>query len=220
MNRTLISRRIGEVLDDLARLNSHVCAMDSLDIQRYPENYETMSTEAALRAEKIACQLRSLIYASTGISKREYLVRAGEAHGIEIRYDDGILKIQMPRLLPKKKSRQSGLFLSEPLHAALEQYARDHPMPHFRECVVCMVHVFDHALPQWRQLDYDNLQQKQILDIIALHVMTDDSGLLCDAFNTTEPGGADCTKVYVMEKYRFAEWLARRGNAPKPVSDF
>ena len=34
-----------------------------MDSQRYPENYETMSTEAALRAEKNACQLRSLLYA-------------------------------------------------------------------------------------------------------------------------------------------------------------
>ena len=35
------------------------------------------------------------------------------------------------------------------------------------------------------ELDYDNLQQKQILDAIALYVMADDSGLLCDAYNTT-----------------------------------
>ena len=61
MNRNLLSRRIGEILNNLSRLNSHICAMDSLDIQRYPENYETMSTEAALRAEKIACQLRNLL---------------------------------------------------------------------------------------------------------------------------------------------------------------
>ena len=55
--------------------------MDSLDIQRYPENYETMSTEAALRAEGIACQLRNLLYASTSVPKAEYLVKAGEVHG-------------------------------------------------------------------------------------------------------------------------------------------
>lgn len=65
MNRNLLSHRIGEILNNLSRLNSHICAMDSLDIQRYPENYETMSTKAVLRAEKIACQLRSLLYPST-----------------------------------------------------------------------------------------------------------------------------------------------------------
>ena len=91
MDRKIISRRIADIQNSLSRLNNNICAMDSLDIQRYPENYETMSTEAALRAEGIACQLRSLLYASTSVSKAEYLVQAGEVHGIEILYENGIL---------------------------------------------------------------------------------------------------------------------------------
>ena len=69
MDRKIISRRIADIQNNLSRLNNNICAMDSLDIQRYPENYETMSTEAALRAEGIACQLRSLLYASTSVPK-------------------------------------------------------------------------------------------------------------------------------------------------------
>ena len=67
MDRKIISRRIADIQNNLSRLNNNICAMDSLDIKRYPENYETMSTEAALRAEGIACQLRSLLYASTSV---------------------------------------------------------------------------------------------------------------------------------------------------------
>ena len=55
MDRKIISRRIADIQNNMRRLNSSICAMDSVDIQRYPENYETMSTEAALRAEGIAC---------------------------------------------------------------------------------------------------------------------------------------------------------------------
>ena len=62
MDRKIISCRIADIQNNLSRLNNNICAMDSLDIQRYPENYETMSTEAALRAEGIACQLRSLLF--------------------------------------------------------------------------------------------------------------------------------------------------------------
>lgn len=65
MDRNMITHRIRDVSGNLGRLNSNLHAMNSLDIQRYPDNYETISTEAALRAEKIACQLRSLLYAST-----------------------------------------------------------------------------------------------------------------------------------------------------------
>ena len=53
MDRKIISQRIADIQNNLSRLHNHVCAMDSLDIQRYPENYETMSTEAALKAEGI-----------------------------------------------------------------------------------------------------------------------------------------------------------------------
>lgn len=42
MDRKIISRRIADIQNNLSRLNNNICAMDSLDIQRYPENYETM----------------------------------------------------------------------------------------------------------------------------------------------------------------------------------
>ena len=220
MDRKIISRRIADIQNSLSRLNNNICAMDSLDIQRYPENYETMSAEAALRAEGIACQLRSLLYASTSVPKTEYLVKAGEVHGIEVRFENGILEVIMPRPLPKKKARQSSLFLIDPLHAVLGQYTKEHTLPRFRECVVCISHVYNHELPDWCLLDYDNLQQKQILDTIALYVMADDSGLLCDAYNTTELGGQDGTRIYIMEKNRFAGWLSRREKDLKSISDF
>lgn len=220
MDRTIISRRIGDIRNNLARLDNNICAMDSLDIQRYPDNYETMSTEAALRAEKVACQLRSLLYASTAVSKDDYLIKASDAHGIEVNYENGIVEITLPRLLPKKKMKQSSLFLIDPLHAALSQYTSQFRIPRFKECVVCVSHVYDHELPDWCLLDYDNLQQKQILDVIALHVMMDDSGLLCDAYNTTELGDNDCTRIYIMEKIRFPEWLANREKCFKSISDF
>ena len=72
MERKIISKRIGSILDDLSRLNNALYAMDTTDIQRYPDNYEVLSMDAALRAESVACRLRHLIYASTGIKKAEY----------------------------------------------------------------------------------------------------------------------------------------------------
>jgi len=42
--------------------------------------------------------------------------------------------------------------------------------------------------------------------------MQDDSGLLCDMYNTTELGDKDCTRVSIMAKEQFSEWLAARKN--------
>lgn len=221
MNRRTISYRIADIQDSLTRLGNNLCAMGTLDIQRYPENYEAISTEAALRAEKIACQLRNLLYASTTLPKREYLSRAGEeSHGISISVEDGIVKIVLPRLLPKKKGKLSSLFLCEPLHACLDQFTRETPFPRFRECVVCVSHIYDHEFSDQCLFDYDNLQQKQILDTIALYLMEDDTGLLCDAYNTTELGNANSTHFYIMEKDRFAAWLQKQQGRLKTISDF
>ena len=63
-------------------------------------------------------------------------------------------------------------------------------------------------------------QKMCIRDRIAAFVMEDDSGLLCDAYNTTELGEQDCTCISVMGKERFSEWLEERENRLKSISDF
>ena len=65
-----------------------------------------------------------------------------------------------------------------------------------------------------------NLELKQLLDVISTFVMEDDTGLLCDAYNTTEIGENDCTRITVMDKNRFSEWLKKREKSLKSISDF
>ena len=220
MERKIISKRIGEILDDISRLSNALYAMDTTDIQRYPDNYEIFSTDAALRSEKIACRLRHLIYASTSIKKSEYLKSAGVIHGIHIEYQNGVMDITLPCLLPKRKQRQSTEFLLDPLYFTLDQYADNNPMPKYRHCVVCFSHIYDRNLSSRRIRDYDNLELKQILDVISTFIMIDDGGLLCDAYNTTELGETDCTRVSIMDKDSFPGWLAERENRLESITDF
>ena len=177
MNRTILSQRISSILDDIQRLNSALFAMNTTDIQRYPDNYETLSTDAALRAEQIACRLRHILYAS------------------------------------------SSEFLLDPFHAALSQYAREHPMPQFKHCVVCFSNIYDRELPERRVRDYDNLELKRLLDVAASFMLVDDSGLLCDAYHTTELGEADCTRISIMDSGRFADWLKEREKVLDSIRD-
>ena len=48
MDRKLISHRIGSILDDISRLSNALYALDTTDIQRYPDNYETLSIDRRL----------------------------------------------------------------------------------------------------------------------------------------------------------------------------
>ena len=220
MDKNMLSQRIASIQAEIGRLNSALYAMSTTDLQRYPDNYEVLSTDAALRCERIACRLRHLIYTTTSVRKEEYLTSAAVMQGVEIRYEDGLLEITLPCLLPKRQKRQSSEFLIDPIYAALSQYAKDHPMPQFRHCVVCFSHVYCHEQPERRVRDYDNLQLKQLLDVVSAFIMVDGSGLLCDAYNTTELGDADCTRIFVMAQGQFPGWLERRQNRLKSISDF
>lgn len=220
MNRVIISRRITSILDELSRLTNALYAMNMTDIQRYPENYEALSVDAALRAEQIACRLRHLIYTTTGTRKEEYLSSASTMLNIGIQCKDGIVEISLPSLLSKRKQHLSGEFLLDPLHNALAQYAKSCPLPHFHHCVVCFSHIYSRDLPDRRVRDYDNLELKQLLDIVASFLMTDDSGLLCDAYNTTEIGVNDATRISVMDSGQFSIWLQAREKALQAISDF
>ena len=220
MNRAIISQRITSILAEIERLNNALYAMNTTDIQRYPDNYEVLSTDAALRAERITCRLRHLIYATTSIKKEEYLRSAETMQGIEISENDGILEIKLPCLLPKRRQRQSTEFLLDPFTSALADYAAHHTMPQFQHCVVCFSHIYAQELPERRIRDYDNLELKQFLDVAASFILTDDNGLLCDAYNTTELGEEDCTRLFLMDSTQFPAWLAERQNGVKRISDF
>lgn len=202
------------------KLLNTLYAMGNTDIEQYPDNYAMLSTDAALRSELITCRIRHLLYESTSMKKPEYLASAGVVQGIRISEDNGVLNIILPCLVPKRKGRKNSEFLTDPLYFTLSQYADSHPLPKFRHCVVCFSHIYNRELVDHRARDYDNLELKQLLDVIATFVMEDDSGLLCDAYNTTELGEQDCTCISVMGKERFSEWIAERENRLKSISDF
>ncbi len=220
MDRTSISRRIGSINGDISKLSNTLCAIEKTDIENYPDNYMMLTTDAALRSELIACRMRHLLYGSTSTKKETYLASASVVQGIHIREDDGVLEIMLPCLLPKRKQRQSTEFLIDPLYFTLSQYADSNRLPKFRQCVVCFSHVYCEQFFHRRVRDYDNLELKQLLDVLSTFIMEDDTGLLVDAYNTTEIGETDCTRISVMGKERFTRWLTERENSLKTISDF
>lgn len=215
MNRTLISKRLSEIASDLRQLGYMTRVTDTLDIKRFPKHYENMIVDAALLSEKITCKLRSLVYASSTIRKPEYLSRAADTQAVQVEYQDEILSISLPRLLPRRSGKYSSLFLADPIYAALDQFSSGQPLPKFRECTVCIVHEYDSSCTDRLFFDFDNLQQKQLIDTIAAHVLTDDNAMLCNVFCTSQAGKEDRTRVFIMAKNRFSQWLAGRETAGK-----
>lgn len=219
MDRHTLSSRLARIGGELPRLSNTIHAM-AANTGTYGKNYEELSLDAARRAARIACSLRNLIYAADLVPKPVLMEAAAQIHGISIKHTQGCVEITLPGLMPKRNKRINTTFLTDPLYASLESYTQEHQLPHFTQCVVCFSHVFDKSLSDRRVRDYDNLECKQLLDTVAGFLMTDDSGLFCDAYHTTEFGEQDCTILAVMEKSCFPGWLKEREDREKTISDF
>lgn len=218
MDEKELNTRIETLKNDVIWINNSIMAMGAYNRKKYADSFVELSLDTAIKAEKLACKLRHIV-SSSGRCNPDTLASAiAQDHGIEVDEANGVVMIRLPRLLPKWKKSRSGEFLTLPLYHALQQFSRMHPGNKFTDCVVCFVHVYDKNLSLERVRDYDNLEIKHVLDAVATFFMTDDSGILCDAYNTTDYGDSDCTYVYVVKKADFPAFISGVNFPAKPLS--
>lgn len=222
MEKQMILERLARIRQEAGMLVQRLDALQKMDPAFSPEA-RRLSMDASLLAERTACSIRNLVFDTGQIPQRRLLLQSAHAQEVKVSHSDRIVTIRLPGLLPKRTSRINTAFLTDPLYACLEEYEKEHPLPRFRSCVVCFLHVFDRSLPSRRVRDYDNLECKQLLDTAAAFLMTDDGSLLCDLYHTTRFGENDYTLLILMDKNYFPAWLAeqkRPENGPETISDF
>ena len=176
-------------------------------------------TDAALLAEKTTCRLRNLLFDTAAAPRPAYFSSAAIEQNIAISYREDTLCVRLPRLLPKKRQKSSAAFLLPPLQAALENFCKTHPFLPFGHCVVCVEHVYDATLPYGQMRDYDNLQLKPVLDMVALYAMQDDSGSLCDLYQTSCLELEPCTRMTILPPQTFPHWLESHKSSAIPPSE-
>ena len=207
MTKVELYVRIHDVEAEVSRLSNSLFTLKSTDIAEQPDNYQSLSTNTALRSERIACKLRSLVFAVAVESKSDYMEQVQEAHNIYLNYDNEILELHLPGLLPKRQVHSNTAFLNDPIHFAFQTYLSTNTLPVFQNCVICFTQVYDQSLDLTRVRDYDNMEFKQLIDTIGAFVLHDDSGIYCDTHYSTRLGNQDCTLIHIMEKQRFPDWL-------------
>ncbi|WP_443671309.1 DUF6100 family protein [Gemmiger sp.] len=213
MNTDTLLTRIRLEQRSLIDINKKLYELEHLLPDPAPEQFIETAKSTALLSERSTAQLRNFLFTICGGMPQDYYLQAAEMQGIRVDMTDGILSVRLPALLPKKTRTEGFKFLQPTLHAALKQYSKQNGLPHFRECTVCIDHVYDRCLPVKAVRDYDNLEMKEVLDIIALYCMTDDTGALCDQFQTTRFADSSCTIISVMQKEKFSAWLDMKNSA-------
>lgn len=202
------------ILQDIERLGNTVEAMEMAAVQNAPKNYEALSMDAAMRGERLAVRLRDLVFSTTTEKRSQYLVKCADTLGIVPEYQEGVFKITLPGQLPKRRWKNTE-FLVSPLMAAMTEFAKETALPRFESAAVCFVHIVDSALPVKLIRDHDNIECKQILDVLGAFLLTDDNGLLCETHHRTERDKESRTVVYVMAAKAFPGWITEREKAEK-----
>ncbi len=177
--------------------------------ERYGEEVE----KASLCGERLTERLRRLAMESLAEPGRQrvYEERLIRSHWITAGYEEGILRVELPFLLPHRKSKYTD-YIYQPLFLAMEKWCGERgkagaEVPAFREAVVGFCHVYDKGKPQVRVRDHDNIEEKQVVDALGTFFLESDGGLYLDTFHTTVMGDGDRTEVFLMEKGRFGEWV-------------
>lgn len=204
MEKQDLSSRTNRLRAEVRRLDADLIAIELADVKRFPENYSEMTINAALKSERLTCSLRNLVYAGSGAKKAEYLSQAAVAQGVSIESTQNSIYITLPGQLSKRRPGHSSEFLVDPLFFALSEFTMATQFPKLERATVCFIHGYESAA---NVRDYDNIESKQVLDVIALFTLADDSGNCCDVYHTTQVGAA-VTQVIVMPCEDFPTWLA------------
>lgn len=207
LNKEILNKSINTIVDDLEIIKNGVQGLSLIDNKKYGNNYETLAINTALLSEKTTCNIRKLIYTTTNLTPNNYLKEALMELDIKIVFKDDIYEIEVPTLLMKKGKDQSSDYVASPLARCLDNFVEENELRFGENLVVCFNQIYDENSPLRRVRDYDNIDLKRILDIVAIYFLDDDSGYYIDMFNTTTFGEKDMTKISIMDKKYFENWL-------------
>ena len=95
MDRPTYLTKLASIEQELPKLANTLNAMKITDTVSYGKIYEELSLDAAQRAEKITCSLRSLIFAANLVSNPMLLKKAADIQGITITHSSGIVQVTL-----------------------------------------------------------------------------------------------------------------------------
>ena len=118
------------------------------------------------------------------------------------------LRIELPCVMPRREDNDRSRFLAGLLRNAIYRAFPKHDQPRFHTCVLVYEHIYD--LSQSRRfIDHDNLELKHCQDVLEAAFLTNDTSVLCSAFQCSHRGAQDSTRIWILTPEQFPEWLKR-----------
>ncbi len=122
--------------------------------------------------------------------------------------DEGWFRLIIPRLLPKKSRNGSVEYIRSSVYPPMIDFFRSNPIKRLDDCVIIFRHVYARNTPEKRWRDHDNIEVKQVTDIVAWFTMTDDGPGICRHYYCSVSGEENRTEVFVVPRSDFPRWLS------------
>ena len=121
--------------------------------------------------------------------------------------EEGWFYVNIPSLLTKKEKGDPS-YIRATLNAGLQNYFKDNKKRKFREdCVIIFRHNYSKERTYREYRDHDNIELNAIVDMIALHVLVDDSPMKLKHFYCSCIDEIDHTEVFIVPFIDFQNWL-------------
>ena len=211
-NHPFLFDRINRLKADVARFQYVIYAYETTDYSRYPENFEKLGLEVAMKAEAIACSTRDIVSTLPSIGKKRTLLAAADAQGIKIEKRPFGYEIVMPGLMTKRDDRSNVPFLLEPLSYALDEFARKEMIERYDKALIWFIYEYADDTPARHIRDYDNIESKEVLDMINAFFLLDDGGDFCQLHYSSCRGERDCTRIIISPDICLISCLDREEN--------
>lgn len=201
-------KTIEEMIDSLIRQSCEnmvtLKKLKETDYSNDIKEFEDLTDRLNMLSEKFSCSVRDFSRLTYSATEYEIMDKAAEVMGVEVYRDGEKVIIDIPQLLPRKKGKNHD-FLCEPLRAKLEEMSKNIDLKIRGKAVVCITHIYKNNRPKVRCYDYDNLESKKILDVVASYTLTDDAPQYCDIYQCAKLSTSDKTQITVMPAAVFTD---------------
>ena len=120
--------------------------------------------------------------------------------------------VKLPRLLPKKNGGNP-IYIRTSLAVALENFFKSNRKIRLtKPSTIIFKHNYDESRPEKEMRDHDNIELNVVVDLIAMHVLSDDSPLLLRHYYFSSKAQKDSTEVFVVPNDKFISTLEKIQN--------
>lgn len=110
--------------------------------------------------------------------------------------------------LAATKDNASKVRIRKILTPAMRDFFAEKPVIRYPKSTIIIRHVYDRDFPISGYRDYDNVEVKFVVDLVAMYMLVDDGPLHCNVYHCCTTGNESHTEVYVLPQEEFHTWLA------------